>query len=287
MKRIASFLGVLFLLLVLALPLRAGGWAVLTLETLPTEVAAERPLTIRFSVRQHGQHLMTDLSPTITAVHAATQDSFVVEVSPAAKDGVYTAVLTFPRRGQWDWSINAFGYDHVMPTLAVQSETVNSDLTDDGRVPIAVPMALSAAGLLGVIGSLLAWRRQRSGRRLALAFAAVFIAAVGWWAQAAAPEPMAAQKATAALHPAIASAQMGEALFVAKGCTNCHRHDGVTMADNMAEIGPDLTHYVGNPLFLQRWLADPSALKSDAMMPDLGLNEEEIDILAAWLVKTP
>ena len=40
---------------------RAGGWATVTLSELPTEVVAERPFTVEFSVRGHGQTLVAGL----------------------------------------------------------------------------------------------------------------------------------------------------------------------------------------------------------------------------------
>ena len=50
--------------MVLAVTLRlgAGGWAVVTLDTLPESAVASTPLRLSFTVRQHGQTLWTGCS---------------------------------------------------------------------------------------------------------------------------------------------------------------------------------------------------------------------------------
>ena len=45
----------LLLSVVLAIPAFAGGWAIITLDELPTGVVAGEPLTIGFTVLQHGK----------------------------------------------------------------------------------------------------------------------------------------------------------------------------------------------------------------------------------------
>src|SRR5215510_963883 len=64
--RIAITLTLLFAFVVV-LPVFAGGWAVITLDELPTDVVAGKSLTIGFMVLQHGRTPMTDLKPTVTA----------------------------------------------------------------------------------------------------------------------------------------------------------------------------------------------------------------------------
>ena len=41
--------------LITARPAAAGGWATVTIDEMPAEIAAGAPFTIRFTVRQHGQ----------------------------------------------------------------------------------------------------------------------------------------------------------------------------------------------------------------------------------------
>ena len=100
--------------------------------------------------------------------------------------------------------------------------------------------------------------------------------------------------ATAAPTPALAPAELGRALFQAKGCTSCHQHAGLaisrveTRAAADLDLGeavgaPDLTHYRPDPAFVRQWLRDPAAVRPDTQMPNLRLSDEEIEALLAFL----
>src|SRR5512145_1930884 len=107
----------LLLSLLFVVPVFAGGWAVITLDELPTNVVAGEPLTIGFTVLQHGRTPLDGLAPTITA-NLYKEQEFVVHAEPGDKPGHYTATLTFPKEGEWRWSIQAF-MDQPMPMLTV------------------------------------------------------------------------------------------------------------------------------------------------------------------------
>jgi cytochrome c oxidase subunit 2 len=58
--------------------------------------------------------------------------------------------------------------------------------------------------------------------------------------------------------------------------------------------GPDLTHLMERGVIagaalentnadLKKWLANPPLVKPGSFMPDLGLTEQEIDSIIAWL----
>lgn len=75
----------------------SGGWAVITVEDLPTHMIAGQPVELRFKVRQHGMHPMDDLKPTVTAA-VGKED---VRVGATYKgNGVYAATITPPATGQ-------------------------------------------------------------------------------------------------------------------------------------------------------------------------------------------
>lgn len=106
----------------------------------------------------------------------------------------------------------------------------------------------------------------------------------------AAPSPT-ATRPTATHSPADA----GRVLFQTKGCTTCHRHEGLNLAriptdgpadTSLGEIigAPDLTHYQPNPDFVRQWLKDPRSVRPETRMPDLGLKEVEIETLLAFLL---
>jgi cytochrome c oxidase subunit 2 len=102
--------------------------------------------------------------------------------------------------------------------------------------------------------------------------------------------------------PAIGSdpqldAANGAALFVAKGCSGCHTISGLPGA--AGKVGPNLTHLQARTRFagavfelndrnLRRWLRNPPAMKpmnpdNNQGMPNLGLSEDEITQLIAYL----
>lgn len=105
---------VLLLSLALAVPVLAGGWAVVTLDSLPgPDVRAGQELTLGFMVRQHGQtpvHTVDFMNnepvkPLVTAVNAQTGETVKIEAAPDAAVGHFTARLTLPSAGAWQLSI--------------------------------------------------------------------------------------------------------------------------------------------------------------------------------------
>jgi len=75
----------------------------------------------------------------------------------------------------------------------------------------------------------------------------------------------------------------GRALFLAKGCAMCHRHDGAGNETGIVGVGPDLTHYAPDRTFVREWLREPQAVRPTTTMPNLELGEDEIEALIAFL----
>ncbi len=101
---------------------------------------------------------------------------------------------------------------------------------------------------------------------------------------------VARQKSAAATPPEGSEAAAGLALFNGKGCAGCHTVAGVSQG----KVGPDLTHLQSRATFagsmfdlneenLATWLENPPGVKPGSLMPDLGLTEEEITQLIAYL----
>jgi cytochrome c oxidase subunit 2 len=87
-------------------------------------------------------------------------------------------------------------------------------------------------------------------------------------------------------------AAAGAQLFTAKGCAGCHTVQGNPAA--VGKVGPDLSHFAqrstlaagmaeNNEENLAAWLRNPPAFKPGALMPNLGLNEDEIKALTEYL----
>ncbi len=104
-----------------------------------------------------------------------------------------------------------------------------------------------------------------------------------------------AQQKTPALEPAEGSpAAAGKEEFLAGQCVQCHNITGVNEVGFDQFYGPDLTHFAGRTTFagskfetsaenLKTWLANPPIEKPGSFMPNLGLTEEQMDRLIAYL----
>jgi cytochrome c oxidase subunit 2 len=99
-----------------------------------------------------------------------------------------------------------------------------------------------------------------------------------------------AQKAPA-VAPADPTAAEGGTLFQNRGCAGCHTITGTPAA---GKIGPNLTHFASRGTLagsiyenttpnLRAWLKDPPAAKPGSIMPNLGLNDHDLDVLVAYL----
>lgn len=282
------------LALVLAVPVFAGGWAVITLDELPANVVAGEPLTIGFTVLQHGKTPMTDLSPIVVA-NLHKDEEFKVIAEPDGEPGHYTATLIFPREGDWQWSIQAFTMDQKMPVLSVAAPpkaAANPQVVQAERAaPFASPtLILSAAVLaLGLAGALIGLRR-RSQPVIALtvvcllAGLALLIAGTG---SASAVEAQTQSKAEVVkAESPVSQVEYGRQLFIAKGCITCHTNSKAASRSEhwTLEVGaPDLSNFSASPEVLFIRLKDPSSARSDTQMPDLGLKEFEIEALIAFI----
>lgn len=86
-------------------------------------------------------------------------------------------------------------------------------------------------------------------------------------------------------------AARGQQALVAGSCAGCHTIQGTAA---QGQVGPNLTHFASRQTFagaslentpenLARWLNDPQALKPGTLMPKLGLSQETINDLVAYL----
>jgi hypothetical protein len=81
-----------------------GGWAVITVDSLPEYAVAGTPTTLTFAVRQHGMTMLSDLRPYVVARNGST----VVEAkSGTTPNGRYSATMTLPRDGAWTIDIRS------------------------------------------------------------------------------------------------------------------------------------------------------------------------------------
>jgi cytochrome c oxidase subunit 2 len=83
----------------------------------------------------------------------------------------------------------------------------------------------------------------------------------------------------------------GRRVFESTACVNCHTVSG-TSANG--RFGPDLTHLMSRdtiaagavtntPENLRQWIQNPNAIKPGSKMPAMGLSDQDVDALAAFL----
>lgn len=292
--RISRSLTVALLLsLIFVVPAYAGGWAVITLDELPSNVVAGEPLKIGFTVLQHGKTPMPGLTPTITA-NLNKEAEFVVSAEPEGKSGHYTATLNFPKEGEWQWSIQAFTMDQTMPILnvapaldvAANAPAAQAEPASPAISPMMWMSFLAVA--VGLVGALIAFRsRNRLVAALTvvslLAGVTLFIAGAG---QASAVEAQADIAPDVVKADSVSQVEYGRQLFIAKGCITCHYNSKAGSSSEYwtIEMGAsNLSNFSANPEIIFMRLKDPASVKSDTQMPQLNLKEWEIEALVAFI----
>jgi cytochrome c oxidase subunit 2 len=93
-------------------------------------------------------------------------------------------------------------------------------------------------------------------------------------------------------HPAISGASpAGQRVFESTACVNCHTISGTTAH---GRFGPDLTHLMSRETIaagaaanthemLRLWIKTPDAIKRSSKMPSMGLNDQDLDAVTAYL----
>ncbi len=93
------------LLLALTPAAFAGGWAVVTLDSLPQEPSAGTPLELGFTVRQHGVTPNDNVDPLLIAHNAETGKTLEVAARKEGPIGHFVVDVTFPSAGAWELEI--------------------------------------------------------------------------------------------------------------------------------------------------------------------------------------
>ncbi len=173
-KLIASTIMVALAVTALTATASAGGWVVITLDSLPEEVIAGKPVSVGFTVRAHGQTPTSDLSPTIVATKARSGETLEFTATNDGKAGHYVAAITLPTAGDWTWQIISTPYVNQpspMPNLAVLEGPVapSSDAIQaiSPRAPettsiwqwLAVASGLASAAFL-LLSGIMAFQRR-------------------------------------------------------------------------------------------------------------------------------
>ena len=287
--RILVAVAAVTVLLVLVLPAFAGGWAVVTLDALPTKVVAGESLTVGFVVRQHGDKPLGGLSPKIRLQKAGETESKLVPAKAEGGfgQGHYTATLTFPSAGVWQWSIETGFWPERQPmpdlTVAAGDEAVSTTSSGGAASSATLPVLVGVAGLIGAAGGLFALVRTKAP--WAVVVFAGLASGIGF--ASATVHATASEAKFVATVPTESQVEQGRRLFIAKGCVVCHTHDAVSdvkrVIDFNMDEAPNLTDFTATPNYLAKWLDDPASLKPKTYMPQLNLSDDEIGALVEFI----
>jgi hypothetical protein len=167
-----------------ATPAGAGGWAVTTLDALPSHPVAGVPTEVGYTVRQHGVTPVA-LEGTAIVVEGRGAGSQHFDGRAEGPVGHYVATVTFPAVGALRWhveqgwfapqdlgTIDVAAGTGVPATLSPVASTAVSPTAsspvapggDDARWPSPVRWALLAASGLALVAfgaATASWRRQR------------------------------------------------------------------------------------------------------------------------------
>ena len=287
-SRISLLLAIILALLI-TYPAFAGGWAVITLDELPSGAVAGEPLTVGFTVRQHGRTLMTGLYPKVTA-HMG-EESLVFPAEALGGPGHYTAAVTLPKAGDWQWGIEAFTMYQPMPALSVVAPggagglPVKNPAVIPWLASAIVPVSLAVLAL-GLIAAVFGFRRR--SRPLMVLTAVCLVAGFALLAVGTGVISSNGAKAKSEAYgdSSLSQVELGRQLFLAKGCITCHSNSKASGSSKYMTVGmgaPDLSKFSASPDALRQRLKDPTQVKSDTMMPNLDLSEPEIEALIAFI----
>jgi hypothetical protein len=125
-RRSTAAVAALALLLILAVPVAAGGWAEIvadaqtTTDTPPTE---GQPIDIGFLVLQHGMTPAGWETATVHFTNASTGKTMDVVAKNDRPDGHFIATVTLPEAGFWSWQVTLrdLESDHLPIALTVRT----------------------------------------------------------------------------------------------------------------------------------------------------------------------
>ena len=139
-RRIAASLAALAMLLILAAPVMAGGWAEIVADAQTSKPPVEgQPIEVGFKVMQHGVTPAPWETATVHFVNTSTGEKIDVVAKNDDANGHFAATATLPRAGYWSWQVTLLDLEssHVPVTLAVR--------TANGQMPALDPASTLAA----------------------------------------------------------------------------------------------------------------------------------------------
>jgi plastocyanin len=94
----------------LSAPALAGGYAVVRLDEPPGDVLVATPWRFGFMILQHDISPNSDVTPVVRALHKETGEEVTATGRQEGAVGHFVVEVTFPRAGEWKWSIEPLPY---------------------------------------------------------------------------------------------------------------------------------------------------------------------------------
>jgi hypothetical protein len=143
-RRIAASLAALAMLLILAVPVVAGGWAEIVADAQTTKPPVEgQPTEVGFKVMQHGVTPAPWVTATVHFVDMSTGETIDVTARNDNANGHFVASATLPRAGYWSWQVTLLDLvsEHVPVTLAVRAANGQMPALDSAATLTAIERA--------------------------------------------------------------------------------------------------------------------------------------------------
>jgi len=103
----------------LAMPAMFGGWAVIKVEDVPTQLEAGKATQLTFTVLQHGRTPLRELTPTVTVTPEGARRGEQVRAAAGRKAGQYVATITPASMGAVRIAIDANWHDTRVELLPI------------------------------------------------------------------------------------------------------------------------------------------------------------------------
>lgn len=149
-------------LLILAWPVQAGGWVVISVTEWPDNVSTAAPQPLRFTLLQHGQTPFQGAEPVIL-LSTESQQPLRLPATATGVPGEYEAEILFPAPGNWTATIQArpFPQELTLPTITVPAPAADTVPATPGPAVWPALLRWGAAALLMLAGvSFVRERRQ-------------------------------------------------------------------------------------------------------------------------------
>ena len=140
LRRLAAALAALAMVVLLAAPAIAGGWAEIVADAQTAEPpAAGQPVEIGFRVMQHGETPAGWETPTVHFTNLSTGAIIDVVATNDRADGHFSASAVLPEAGYWSWQVT------LQDLIAEHQPIALTVLTATGQMPAYDPSTTAIA----------------------------------------------------------------------------------------------------------------------------------------------